>query len=81
MFSFLYNQLNKLYNPTPKPVRFLEKIYNLLAKDMLENGQKSLLLVTAEALCPSKQLFSQIGTFSKIEPVLRYKDKVSRSRT
>ena len=35
------------------------------------------LFVWVEALCPSQQFFSRLGTFSWVEPVLSNEDKVS----
>ena len=37
--------------------------------------------VWVEALCPSLQFFSHVGTFSLVEPVLRNEDGVSCSMT
>ena len=34
-----------------------------------------------EALCPSQQFFSHVGTFSWVEPALSNEDEVSCSRT
>ena len=37
--------------------------------------------VSVEALSPSQQFFSHVGTFSWVEPVLSNEDEVSCSRT
>ena len=40
-----------------------------------------LLFFLVEALHPSQQIFSHVGTFSWVEPVLSTEDEVSCSRT
>ena len=58
-------------------------ISNLFPKSIVLNKFATVMIysVWVEALRPSQQLFSHVGTFSWVEPALSNEDEVSCSRT